>query len=61
MDDLAKIQRRMPWIPLRELLTQDSILRAGNAARVLLAYAQSWLLVHYLMQGAGGLPGFGAT
>src|SRR5262249_24462751 len=28
LEDLAKIQRRLPWIPLRELLTHDSILRA---------------------------------
>jgi hypothetical protein len=58
MSDLAMIQRRVPWISLRELLAQDAILRAGNAARVLLAYAQSWLLVHYLIQEADVLPRF---
>ena len=61
MEDLALIQRRVPWIPLRELLGQDQILRAGNAARVLLAYAQSWLLVHYLIRNLRSCPGFAIT
>jgi hypothetical protein len=58
LEDLAKIQRRVPWIPVRELLTDDSVLRVGNAARVMLAYAQSWLLVHYLLKDATALPRF---
>jgi Protein of unknown function (DUF1570) len=58
MDDLARIQRRVPWIPLRELLTDDSVLRAGNAARIMLGYAQSWLLVHYLLREPAAVPRF---
>ena len=58
LEDLARIQRRIPWIPVRELLSQDTVLRAGNAARIMLAYAQSWLLVHYLMTEPAALPRF---
>jgi hypothetical protein len=58
LEDLAKIQRRVSWIPTRELLDDDTVLRTGNAARVMLAYAQSWLLVHYLIKDAAALPRF---
>ena len=58
MDDLARIQRRVPWIPVHELIGDDSVLRAGNAARIMLGYAQSWLLVHYLIKDPAALPGF---
>jgi hypothetical protein len=58
MDDLARIQRRVPWIPVRELLANDSILRAGNSARIMLGYAQSWLLVHYLLKELSTVPRF---
>src|SRR5271166_3291759 len=58
MDDLARIQRRVPWIPARGLIGDDSILRAGNAARIMLGYAQSWLLVHYLIKEPAALPRF---
>jgi hypothetical protein len=58
MDDLARIQRRVPWIPVRQLLGDDSVLRAGNAARIMLGYAQSWLLVHYLIKDPEALPRF---
>jgi hypothetical protein len=56
--DLAMKQRRFAWIPLRELLTQDAILREGDPDRVMLAYAQSWLLVHYLLKEPQALPRF---
>jgi hypothetical protein len=46
------------WIPLRELLADDSVLRAGNSARIMLGYAQSWLLVHYLLREPATLPRF---
>ena len=55
MDDLARMQRRVPWIPVRELIANDSVLRAGSAP---LAYAQSWLLVHYLIKEPAALPRF---
>jgi hypothetical protein len=58
LEDLAKIQRQIPWIPVKELLSDDSVLRAGKAVRVLLGYAQSWLLVHYLMKTPAVLPKF---
>jgi len=58
MDDLARIQRRVPWIPARELIGDDSVLRAGNAARIMLGYAQSWLLVYYLIKEPAALPRF---
>ena len=58
MDDLAKLQRKIPWIPLRELLTDDTVLRAGLAGRIMLGYAQSWLLIHYMMNHRELLPRF---
>jgi hypothetical protein len=58
LEDLARTQRMIDWIPLRELFTDDSVLQAGKALRVLLAYAQSWLLVHYLMKQPEALPKF---
>ncbi|MGO9597378.1 MAG: DUF1570 domain-containing protein [Isosphaeraceae bacterium] len=58
MEDLAKIQRRVAWIPVRELLTDDAIFQSGSSARVMLGYAQSWLLVHYLMKDQDTLPRF---
>jgi len=58
MDDLARYQRRVPWIHLRELIANDAVLLAGNAARIMLAYAQSWLLVHYLIKEPAALPRF---
>jgi hypothetical protein len=58
LDDLARTQRMISWIPVRDLLGDDTILQAGQALRVLLAYAQSWLLVHFLMEMPEHLPGF---
>jgi hypothetical protein len=47
--------RRVPWIPIRELFTDDTILRSG---RTQLAYAESWLLVHYLLKDREMRPRF---
>jgi hypothetical protein len=58
LEDLAKIQRRVPWVPARELLADDSVLRAGNTDRIMLGYAQSWLLVHYLINEPEALSRF---
>jgi hypothetical protein len=58
LEDLARIQRRTPWIPTKELLAEDTILRAGLADRVLLAYAQSWLLIHFAMHNRETTPKF---
>ncbi len=58
LDDLAKIQRQIPWIPVQELISDDTVLRSGKAGRVLLAYAQSWLLVHFLLKTPAQVPKF---
>jgi hypothetical protein len=58
LDDLARTQRMVPWIPVRDLFTDDTILQSGRALRVLLAYAQSWLLAYYLMKTPETLPKF---
>lgn len=57
-DDLAKLRRSFPWIHVRQLLTDDSILRAGLYGKVMLAYAESWALIQLLMNDEGRLPGF---
>ncbi len=64
--DLGRIRRRLPWIPMRELfsddavlrVSDDAVLRAGKADRVVLAYAESWLLVYYLLKDQEVLPRF---
>jgi len=58
LGDLGRTRRRLPWIPMRELFSDDAVLRAGEANRVLLAYAESWLLVHYLLKDQEVLPRF---
>lgn len=57
-DDLAKLRRSLPWIPVRQLLADDSTLRAGLYGKVMLAYAESWALVHLLLNDKDRLPGF---
>lgn len=57
-DDLAKLRRSIPWIPVRELLTDDKVIRAGLYGKVMLAYAESWALVHLLFNDKSRLPGF---
>ena len=62
LDDLARLQRRgLAWIPVAELFETDNIVRgvSGNDRR-LLAYAESWLLVHFLMNDPARLSGFRA-
>jgi hypothetical protein len=50
LTDLTRERRRhTPWIPVEQLLTDDQGLRPGAEHRVL-AYAESWLLVYYLMK-----------
>jgi hypothetical protein len=60
LQDLASTQRRrVPWIGVADLLTDDRLVRDGSSGHEnLLAYAESWLLVHYLMNQPAGLPGF---
>jgi hypothetical protein len=60
LQDLASTQRRrIPWIGVADLLTDDRRLKGGSLDHDhLLAYAESWLLVHYLMNEPVALPGF---
>ncbi len=60
LDELAKLRRRIDWIPLHELVTNDSIFREGLVDRLMLGYAQSWVLVHYLLNNKEYLPRFRA-
>jgi hypothetical protein len=42
--------KQVAWIPVDDLLAHDHLLRGpGLLAGKLLAYAESWLLIHYLM------------
>ena len=50
LDDLAHIQRREKWISAADLLTDDAVAFGKTLDRTLLAYAEGWLLVYYLMQ-----------
>jgi len=49
LDDLAHIQRRVNWISVTELLTNEKAAFGPTEDRALLAYAESWLLVYHLM------------
>ncbi len=49
LDDLAHVRRRIDWISLKTLLKDDRRVFASTLDRVLLGYAQSWLLIYYLM------------
>jgi hypothetical protein len=42
---VAARESGQPWIPIADLLANDDLLREENTAQ--LAYAESWLLVHY--------------
>jgi len=60
LDDLAHIRRRANWIKATELLTDDRTSFGITLDQTLLAYAQSWLLVYYLMKSPSRLPRFQA-
>lgn len=60
LDDLAKLRRVTDWIPSRDLLINDKIFREGLVARLMLAYAQSWVLIHYLLNTEDQIPRFRA-
>jgi hypothetical protein len=55
---LAMIQRRMKWISLPELLTNDAGWFTRGEDRRELCYAQSWVLVYHLMTDRVRLPQF---
>ncbi|WP_406700779.1 DUF1570 domain-containing protein [Singulisphaera sp. Ch08] len=46
------------WIPVEEILTNDDLFSAPDTAQV--AYAESWVLVHYFMRTPSKLPKFRA-
>jgi hypothetical protein len=58
--DLASTWRREPWIRAEELLTDDRGCFRRNSDRLLLSYAESWLLVYHLMTDPARLPQFRA-
>jgi hypothetical protein len=60
LDELAHIRRREPWVGVQELLSDDraSFRRTGD--RMLLSYAESWLMVYHLMSDPLRLPQFRA-
>jgi hypothetical protein len=60
LDDLAHLQRGQKWISLPALLTEEPAAPGKKAAQTQLAYAQSWLLVYYLMTMPARLPQFRA-
>jgi hypothetical protein len=60
LDDLAHIRRRVKWISATELLTDDAGTFGTTLDQTLLAYAQGWLLVYYLMNSRTRLPQFQA-
>jgi hypothetical protein len=61
LQDLARTQRRrIAWIPIDRLLVDDRHVTGGAGEyEKLLAYAESWLLIHYLMMHEpSGPPAF---
>jgi hypothetical protein len=56
LDDLAHILRRAKWIRATELLTDDNAAFGNTLDQRLLAYAEGWLLVYYLMKTPARLP-----
>ena len=61
INDLATTQRRkIAWIPVDQLLADDGLVSNPATHKALLAYAESWLLVDYLMKDRSRLPMFRA-
>jgi hypothetical protein len=56
LDDLAHIQRRATWVSTADLLLGDSAAFGAGLDQTNLVYAQSWLLVYYLMTSQERLP-----
>ena len=53
LDDLSREQRRgNTWINVAQLFQDDKVLFSAPAHRAILAYAESWLLVAYLLNDA---------
>jgi hypothetical protein len=60
LEHLAGLLQQKKWITATDLLTDDKEAFGTNLGQVLLAYAQSWLLVYYLMTEPSRLPQFRA-
>jgi len=58
LQDLAQT-RRVPWISVATLFEDDGFVKGTAGAQAqLLAYAEAWLLVHYLMNDPARTIGF---
>jgi Protein of unknown function (DUF1570) len=60
LDELAHVQRRTQWINAADLLVHDSPARGANSDQMQLFYAESWILIHTLMNSPDRLPEFQA-
>ena len=60
LDDLAHIGRRAKWTSASDLVTDDNAFFGNSLDQRLLAYAQGWLLVYYLIKTPARLPQFQA-
>lgn len=58
LDDLAHILRRRRWVPFKELLVIDQKTLSREPDLVGLFYAESWLLVDFLLQSPNRAPLF---
>jgi hypothetical protein len=47
--DLAHYRRGLGWIPLARLIADESWFGTPDGGKILLSYAQSWLLIHYFL------------
>jgi hypothetical protein len=56
LDNLAHKRRGLGWTAVDKLLTDDVLRRTADAHEVALYYAQSWLLVHYMMSEPERVP-----
>ena len=56
LDDLAHIQRRANWISTADLVNDDALASGAKPDQMLLVYAQSWLLIYYLINSPQRLP-----
>ena len=60
LDELPHLLRREKWISATDLLTDDAATFGTTLDQSLLAYAEGWLLVYYLMKTPARLPQFQA-
>jgi hypothetical protein len=60
LENLAHVQRRTNWVRTGDLLTDDAASFGNTLDQILLAYAQGWLLIYYLMKTPARLPQFQA-